>query len=396
MLVALLSLGCATPMPTKHQAEVGRVAVIALPHEPDVKFDGLGAGQLVGENIGHCLAFLLTWVAPPVAAANFAACSAMVGAVAAVPPSPEEIRSAAARHRSALNAQTLQSPLPNEIQAALRASGIATREIPADRAAVAARSRDYRALSTERIDTVVETAITRVGIRGMGSRTPWGLLTDPPLLFYLHARVGLVRTADNAELVSRTYEYQRYRKHSEWIADGMDLVREIQTGHQSLGTFISEQMFLLYPLLDQNSAISAGGPLGLAFVGPASFSGFVDSLQPTLEWERFPRGIDMKWAPEEMARVKDVRYDVIVQAQYGAGASASIVYRREGLSESTHRLETPLAVTTSYVWTVRARFELDGRQRVTQWASMRGNWDRNVDAVTPPASYYHFWTTSRK
>jgi len=50
-------------------------------------------------------------------------------------------------------------------------------------------------------------------------------------------------------------------------------------------------------------------------------------------------------------------------------APAEIVYRREGLEQAAHKLETPLASGAQYFWTVRARFDLDGRKRVTSWGS---------------------------
>jgi hypothetical protein len=51
-------------------------------------------------------------------------------------------------------------------------------------------------------------------------------------------------------------------------------------------------------------------------------------------------------------------------------APAGIVYRRDGLASPTHTLETALSPGTRYFWTVRARFELDGRERVTEWGTI--------------------------
>jgi hypothetical protein len=94
----------------------------------------------------------------------------------------------------------------------------------------------------------------------------------------------------------------------------------------------------------------------------------VSGLQPTLRWQRFPRESDLQAAPAEMARVKNVSYDLVIAREHEL-APAEIVYRRNGLSTPAHHLETPLAPHTGYFWTVRARFELDGRERVTEWGT---------------------------
>lgn len=390
LATALLAAGCVTPMPTQHQAGLGRVAVVASAHEPEIKFDGLGRGELAAEGIG-CLSFLLALVAPPVAAAAFARCAAFVGVIAAAPPSEEEIR--AAGKQAVINTQTIQDSLQSQVAAAMHSHGARIAGIPLERAQRAAQSRDYRQLSAEGIDTVLETTVTRLGTRSMGSRTPPGLLTDPPLLLYMQARVRLIRTTDNAELLTREYEYHgRRRKHSEWVAAGNDILREVEAGYQPLGAYISDTVFLLYAFSDQSTLSGLGG-LGLGPIGPGARLDFVDSLQPTLQWERFPRPHDLTWSSEEMARVKDVTYELIVaEAEYGV--PAAIVYRRE-LSESAHRIETTLSPARHYFWTVRARFQLDGRQRVTEWAATRAG-ESSSGAVAPPALGYQFQTRSSK
>src|SRR5262252_6664741 len=63
-----------------------------------------------------------------------------------------------------------------------------------------------------------------------------------------------------------------------------------------------------------------------------------------------------------------------------------LVYARAGLSEPVHTLETPLAPDTLYLWTIRARFDLDGQQRVTEWAFLGFNDDRVP--ILPPSGRY--------
>lgn len=97
----------------------------------------------------------------------------------------------------------------------------------------------------------------------------------------------------------------------------------------------------------------------------------VDSLQPTLSWEAFPRPIDLAGDKYGIrGRISNVTYDLrIWQADEESPREypAEIAYARRGLREPWHTVEQPLMPSTMYFWSVRARFELDGQPRVTQW-----------------------------
>jgi hypothetical protein len=153
--------------------------------------------------------------------------------------------------------------------------------------------------------------------------------------------------------------------------DGARLVAALKAGYESLGAHIYDSVFLLYPFRDrewQAGSIFVAA-YGLAPIEPAVFGLLgvrVDSLQPTLRWQAFPRAQDLAAAPQDMARVRNVRYDLVIARNENL-APAEIVYRREALPRPDHAPETPLAPRTDYFWTVRARFELDGRERVTSW-----------------------------
>ena len=158
----------------------------------------------------------------------------------------------------------------------------------------------------------------------------------------------------------------------------------LEAGYSGLGEHIYESVFVLYPFPDRDphGAGLLAAAFGLAPLAPRTrgqLSGdpligtrfewtAVASLRPTLEWERFPRPGDLRAAPDDMARVRRVRYDLVI-AREGDGIPGDIVYRRDGLDAARHRLDVPLAPDTRYFWTVRARFELDGRERLTEWAS---------------------------
>lgn len=111
-----------------------------------------------------------------------------------------------------------------------------------------------------------------------------------------------------------------------------------------------------------------GGVSGRAFVR-------VDSLQPTLRWESFPRPQDQEADKDGVLnRIRNITYDLTIwrvepRRFHGRGLDYPIelVYARQGLPEPLHTVADGLRPSTKYFWTVRARFELDGQTRVTRW-----------------------------
>lgn len=93
----------------------------------------------------------------------------------------------------------------------------------------------------------------------------------------------------------------------------------------------------------------------------------VESLQPVLRWEAFPTARDYRierggWP----YRAQNIRYDIqIFRAE--EDYPAQLIYRRKDLPEPRHQVEEPLTAATRYFWSVRARFDLGGEPRVTEW-----------------------------
>lgn len=280
----------------------------------------------------------------------------------------------------------------------MRANGAKLVDVTAMNARQSVPTRDYRALSGAGVDTVLETELARVGTQGGG--------INPRLVLFLQARVRAVRTTDNVELFATDYIYLGKRLTvAEWVADeGKELLHALETGYEALGAHIHESVFLLYRFPDQAPGLLGNlipTTFGLAPILPATNAGptgerldrfhfmSTDKLRPTLQWERFPREADLKRAPAEMARAKNITYDLILTRENNL-FPAEVIYRREGLTENTHELDTPLTRDTRYFWTVRARFELDGRRRVTEWGSYR---HEAGDRFTSPSYFsYRFMT----
>jgi hypothetical protein len=48
--------------------------------------------------------------------------------------------------------------------------------------------------------------------------------------------------------------------------------------------------------------------------------------------------------------------------------SLTAVYERDGLMEFSHTVESPLEPNTDYAWSIRARFEVNGQTRASEWS----------------------------
>ncbi len=100
----------------------------------------------------------------------------------------------------------------------------------------------------------------------------------------------------------------------------------------------------------------------------------VDSLQPTFRWEPFPGTHEIgvlrpgrPFVTEEPERIGAVSYDLRIWRVKG-GRPAEMVYERSDVKQTSHRLGEPLEPATRYFWSLRARFELDGRIRLSEWS----------------------------
>ncbi|HET9734097.1 MAG TPA: hypothetical protein VFP62_02390 [Burkholderiales bacterium] len=399
---ALLALaaalaGCAMQPqvpPGPGAAALGKVAVVAGGGTPEIGFAGFAHGRAEGAAIGAGSTFLACAASMGPGACAGPYCGAVVvlwlgicGVASAVGAavgagSAMDARTAAAteaRMRAALDANAIQESLRLQIEAAARAQGAQ----PAARAEA---------------DTLLEAALVKAGTEGAGINAPVGLVME--------ARVRLLRAADGAELYSARIVHLGPRlKLEDWAGGGGDrLLRALDAGYEALGAHIADGVYLLYPFPSQEAgwAGTLSASFGLAPIDPPTrgtdtgaalterfeWAG-VRSLQPTLGWQAFPREADLAAAPAEMRRVQNVTYDLVIARERNR-APAETVYRRSGLPRPEHRLQAPLEPDARYFWTVRARFELDGRPRVTGWGSTHY---QARDSMTAPSSFsYRFRT----
>ncbi len=399
--------GCAggPPRAAEFQGALGKVAVVAAAGEPEISFEGFargkaeGAARVATATFATCLQPLghgcsgggaICGVAVLVVLGICTTATAVGGVVgAAAAPGADAVASAETTLLGALDRRSVQESLREQVDAALLAAG--------------------SSVAREGADTVLETTLTRVGTRRPGVFEPGrgGVGIDPPLLLYMEARARLVRISDSTTLSTTQYVYLGPRlRLADWSAlGGTPLLSAMETGYELLASHIYDGVFRLYRFPDQETQWSAYllPVYGLAPVSPTTRGSLtndpvigpilswtaVPSLQPTLEWEAFPRKADLAVAPGEMTRVKDVRYELIIARERNL-APAEVVYRRSNLPGPAHAVETALEPDTRYFWTVRASFALDGRQRVTRWGAT--DFTAREEHTAPSHHSYRFRT----
>lgn len=400
---------------TRHQEQVGRVAVLAVQEPTPLHFEGYarskgsGAAQGAGGAFAGCLSGIGSsgcsgQFCGPVLALMLGICgiAGLVGGLAGAAEAPpaSQVQSSEISLTHALEITPFQALLREHVESALRAGGVPVLAVAPERSSIALESGDYRGLADQGVDTVLLTNLREAGIRGAGINAPAGA--------FLHARVRLVSTRDNGERYAADFLFTgRRMKLEQWVADdGAALLAELERGYPQLAGHIHDQMLRLYPFPDRHLH-SAGGmfstSFGLApldpvtrgqYSGQGSIPDFlewvrVDSLAPTLKWQAFPRPGDLGVAREDMARVAQVSYELLV-ARETHGEPGETVCHRDGLTRPEHRLENPLAPDARYFWTVRAHFLLDGRPRVTEWSST--SLFPGVSQVPPSRQSYRFRT----
>lgn len=422
LLLVLALNGCAgienVRPDTSHQDNLGQVTVVSLDQVPELKFEGFargkGASAIIegGETFATCLGGMAgggcigsICGAALILMLGICGIAGLVGGVvgAATAPSADQVTTSESLLARTIEVRTIQTSVRKAIEEAASAAGVKLTQLPEEEIRAVATNRDYRPFAVLGVNTVLETTLTRAGIYGVG--------INDPSISYMQVHIRLVDAHSNAEKYSNDYIYYGRRLDlAGWSANqGKPLIDELNRGYRTLGTHIYENIFELYSLPDREGH-SAGGLMssafGLAPINPptrgaltgdrfigARFEWYaVDGLRPRFKWEAFPRPSDVAAAPEEMKRVINVRYDLLVAKEENM-APGEIIYRQEGLQSPEHVINTSLRPDSRYFWTVRARFDLDGRSRVTEWGSTHF---AVRERITAPSRYsYRFRTPER-
>lgn len=384
-LIVAVQAACSTvpPKSAGRDYRPGRqLAVVAVDQPPEITLEGFpqdkgtGAVATAGYTFGACLGGIghsscSGSICGPGLILMLGVCSvaSVVGGVvgAVKTPSAEASQGVRSNLAASSNLQAAQDALRQEVVSVAIANGAYIVDLTDEQAAQAVHSGNYKTLAGMGIDDVLEVKLVKVSMEGADA--------NKPLTGYMKTHVRLIGTSDNREKTSVDYLFNGPSLPlAEWTAnDGARLLDMLRTGYEALGVQIYEQVFMRYPFPDQHLHTPRlfVTHYGLAPIYPIYKSlalPVVDSVQPTLEWQSFPRATDVEADRETMARISKVRYDLIV-ADPDAEDTVRVVYRRDGLREPKHKITTALQWGQTYRWTVRARFELNGEERVTEWSS---------------------------
>jgi hypothetical protein len=118
----------------------------------------------------------------------------------------------------------------------------------------------------------------------------------------------------------------------------------------------------------------------------------LENANPELRWESFPRpkDVDAAITNNSFGQFNSVSYDLRIWRARGSGARQApgvLVYARDALPAPEHKVETSLDRRSWYFWTVRARFQLNGQTRVTEWSRV----DTPDSARVPDSRYFRFY-----
>lgn len=404
LLIVLLA-GCATvPSPTQsrypnetERAQIGRIAVVASQTAPRISVEPVvsGKGSGAAKGAGTALGFvpegcLRMGVFAPFCIVVFAPFAAAGGAAygAVVAPSKDEIAPAKHSIEAALAELEMQGRLRDQTLRAAQA--VWPQPVIAPQHSTQSWEKGaYRELAREGVETVLEVAVIRLE-REMTTKEE----IDSPFIIILEAHARLISVSDGREIYQGTHIFRSKARHfRQWAENDAEPLREaFELGYQNLAANIVENALFLYPLPQVK-------PFGLHPVYPQtpgflSFNrGIVDSLQPTLRWEAFPRAADLAVPGSPLARARNIRYELRiarVPQNFYETRVFEPVYSRDDLPLPQHTLEQPLWPGSRYSWSVRARFDLDGLTRITPWSGQ----EPYTESITPiPLQSSHFFFT---
>jgi hypothetical protein len=274
-------------------------------------------------------------------------------------------------------------------------------------------------------DAALELAIEAIELEGCVARTLFdpsscpGGARNPALALTLQARARLVATASGEELFARGFRYHSPRRElARWVADdGRLLAEELERAYQELAERMHDAFFLTSSAEIVQSSTLTGLPgsagYGLCWLAPRSPAAqpvfvselwalpfargetceasairfpAVDSLQPLLRWDAFPR-------PADSQEVAAVAYDLKVWDVEDCARHA-VVYGRAGLRLPEHRLEAPLESGRRHFWSFRARYTAGGRTMATPWSFFAPG--TTCELAEIPDGQWHRFVTPRE
>lgn len=339
---------------------------------------GLGWGALSGAAAGGLLPFVFAAGPAGIAAIPFlfagAAAIGFAGGYAqgasAIGPSPKT----AALQVTMVSAAT-GAALPGAMADAI-AGGIVrwtpyrAQAFVSDSAAGELAAPRFRA---EGFDAVLQVEITQFGYAARRG--------GDEIALYMTAEARLLDVTTGQPVALRGLVYMSpWHVADLWTKSNGALTRtELARASRTLAERIVEHLFLRTPLLavtDESLRANVCGILPIAAPDAVTHVGTgaqvtvkVDSVTPRLAWTERPAASSVPAAgPPASVPAEDLRYDLRIFEEFDWGPG-DLVYERDGLTGSEHRVEGALKRATMYFWTVRVRYTVDGEPRATRWSA---------------------------
>jgi hypothetical protein len=234
---------------------------------------------------------------------------------------------------------------------------------------------------------------------------------DPKLDLYLGALTSVHDVDSKEEEYHREFRGRgKTRRYSEWLKVDPDvLASELNDCLDKLTEDIVNSLFLAYNLPINSGSWTFPGTegYGCCWICPVSPPLEIDyfpilkqvcpevaSRQPQLAWQPFPdEDRQTQFRDKTGHRATNVSYDLRVWETVG-DQKGNLVYERYTLTASAHQVEDQLKSHKTYMWSVRACFDLDERAACTPWAFslVPAGPEACNSTLVEPASYYRFRT----
>ena len=260
-------------------------------------------------------------------------------------------------------------------------------------------------------DIIMEVSITDLGFQGGEGR-------DPAVSFFMDAEIHLSRVRDGKELYAgKSFHSSRPQRFSEWSKNNATPLRlEFEKAYARIAEQVIENIFLIHDFHLDSIWSTDMYCMMKPFKPPLTMLGFfsheritpkLESQSPTFRWQAFPREKDLRSDSKGLlSRIRDISYDLVIWKTRDH-IPTSLVYDKRGivLTEKVsdgeriveYTIDKALEPSTEFYWSVRARFMLDGRPRITRWSYSRIPWygpsqDPCLADHIPLTNYYRFMT----
>jgi hypothetical protein len=244
----------------------------------------------------------------------------------------------------------------------------------------------YERLKQKGKKTALHIKTTSLTLEGGCGRTP-------SFTLHIQTHTELVSLANNRILFQKDYEYiGKKQDWDSWSQFRGSIIGELAAAYSQIGNQIyTEQIDMPAHCIPfksdwfSPSAEISGNACFLRPVYPeaklkgpietfADRDGLyiqaieVDSMQPTLKWESFPRPRDKTAVNAEIIKnITHVVYGLKIWRRT-EGYGRILVYERDMLTKPEHQVETTLMPGTDYLWSFRATYQYEGKPRDIPWA----------------------------